>query len=217
MNGHYQDFLSLGGALKGGEEKVEELNVGVLGVRREVEGLRGLVRGREEEIRRLVEDRRRIRSDIEFGRGLVEWAERVGRLEERLMLTGGKEEKEERDDESEDEESLDGEILEDEDEDEAGEEEDILEFARLKRRVVEYVAIQRRAEHTGLRHPLILANQERMMRLRNTLLLDLRAALRQSKMMDVDGPGSLLKVLSLYRQLNASKEAVDAVNSLPKR
>ena len=50
VNTNYEQFLSLGSDLKGGEEKVEDVRVGLLGFKRGVEDVRGKVRERRGEV-----------------------------------------------------------------------------------------------------------------------------------------------------------------------
>lgn len=54
MNRDYAAFIGLGSSVKGGEQRVEDLKMGLLGFRREVEGVVGmLVKAREEVEREL--------------------------------------------------------------------------------------------------------------------------------------------------------------------
>ncbi|RMZ68104.1 hypothetical protein GMOD_00004289 [Pyrenophora seminiperda CCB06] len=71
VNSNYQDFLNLGNSLNGGEEKVEEVRVGLLGFRKEVDGLVDVVGSREEEVKKLLGERRDVRRKIETGRRLA--------------------------------------------------------------------------------------------------------------------------------------------------
>ncbi|KAI2476566.1 COG2 multi-domain protein [Pyrenophora tritici-repentis] len=66
VNSNYQDFLNLGNSLHGGEEKVEEVRVGLLGFRKEVDGLMEVVGSREEEVKELLDERRDVRRKIEY-------------------------------------------------------------------------------------------------------------------------------------------------------
>ena len=51
VNSNYQDFLGLGSSLKGGDEKVEEIRVGLLGFQKDVEGIRTNIEQREEDVK----------------------------------------------------------------------------------------------------------------------------------------------------------------------
>ncbi|KAI1538120.1 COG2 multi-domain protein [Pyrenophora tritici-repentis] len=86
VNSNYQDFLNLGNSLHGGEEKVEEVRVGLLGFRKEVDGLMEVVGSREEEVKELLDERRDVRRKIEVGRRLVDYDARLKELEAELMI-----------------------------------------------------------------------------------------------------------------------------------
>ena len=95
VNGDYEAFLRLGTDLRGGEERVEGVRVGVLGFGREVEGIRKGVQERLEEVGALLGERKAVRKDVVLGRGLLEIEERIGELEEGMgikELAGGEEE-----------------------------------------------------------------------------------------------------------------------------
>lgn len=210
VNGCYEEFLSLGGSVRGGEEKVEGLRVGLAGVGREISGLQGLVSEREAVVQRLVRERRVMRGEIAQGRGLMLWEGRVAALERGLMIDGvGSGGAGKGAESSEEEESLDFENEEDEG--------DVLGLARLKARVAEFMAVQRMAGRLGRGHPLIVANGERVARVRNTLLLDLGTALRQGRVEKMQGDGAVVEIMKLYRDLDAGKEAVRVLQGLKKR
>jgi hypothetical protein len=83
VNSNYQDFLNLGNSLNGGEEKVEEVRVGLLGFRKEVDGLKKVVDEREQEVGSLLEERRDARVKIELGRRLIDYDARTSTPRER--------------------------------------------------------------------------------------------------------------------------------------
>jgi DNA repair exonuclease SbcCD ATPase subunit len=64
VNGNYEEFLSLGGDLKGGEEKVEGVRVGLLGFQREVEGIRKAVQDRARETGELLREKKGLRKEV---------------------------------------------------------------------------------------------------------------------------------------------------------
>ncbi|THY27057.1 hypothetical protein D6D01_04256, partial [Aureobasidium pullulans] len=86
VNANYEEFLSLGLRLKGGEEKIEEVRVGVLGFSREVGNVRDAVAEKVQQVGTLLEEKRRIRKDVMVGRRLLEIEERLEDLEARLMV-----------------------------------------------------------------------------------------------------------------------------------
>lgn len=233
VNNHYDDFLSLGSSLKGGEERVEELRVGLLGMRREVEAQRAVMGEREAVVEGLLKERRRLRVEMEEGRRLIEWEGRLGELEGRLVVepaqrrhakddADGPLDGTSRDRESE-EEDEDAEYDSESDVDEGVDASDTsasLALSRLGRRVKDYRILQETARRIGDQHPLIVAQQARMVRVRNTLLLDLGNAIRYNQTRKgADGSAGstrLLKTMKLYRDLDASHEAVSVLRSLRK-
>ena len=89
VNDNYTDFLSLGERLKGGEEQIEEIRVGLLGFRGDVSGVRSAVAGRAEGVRELLQEKRTLREELVVGRRLLEVEERLGGLESRLGMATG--------------------------------------------------------------------------------------------------------------------------------
>ena len=79
-------FLELGGRLRGGEEKVEEVRVGLLGFERGVEEVRGRARAEAERVKVGMEGVREVRRGMRVGRALLEWEDRVSGLEKDLGL-----------------------------------------------------------------------------------------------------------------------------------
>ena len=221
MNNQYDEFLSLGGSLKGGEEKVEELRVGLMGLEKEVKGVKARVGAREAEVRRLLEEKRQLRVGMERGRRLLEWDRDLASLERRLMLGAqglgkGKDDAEsaESSEVSEDESDIDGTALElGDDEDDAAE----YEMAKLRKRVRDYATLRANAERLSVQHPFVVAQQARMAQVKNTLLLDLSTELKHtvSSKGGID-PQRTLQIMGLYRELDAAHEAVEVMKRLPK-
>ncbi|KAF1951637.1 hypothetical protein CC80DRAFT_496017 [Byssothecium circinans] len=216
VNSNYQDFLGLGRSLKGGDEKVEEVRVGLLGLRKEVEASKGLVAAREEEVGGLVREKEDVRRKIMVGRRLVEYDDRLRGLEEVLVIeTAGKvgvvngDRDRDGDVDSEDSEE-DSEEDEDEDEDDGvvG-----VSISRLRRHVLQY-RIVRELEKGLEEHPFIAAQASRMIKVRNTLLLDLSTALHQAKSAGLAGQGRVVKIMKIYADMEESAEAVEVLKSL---
>ena len=201
VNENYQDFLSLGSSLKGGDEKVEEVRLGLLGFKREVEGLRGKVDGRRKEVEELVEERKRIRESVQVGRRLLEIERKIGDLEERLMLASTGPRKAEVDEEkiilSESEEESDEEL-----------ESNGIGTPRLQRHMEQYMYIKGSMERIGPEHPFLVEQEERVLRLKQTILLDLNSALKQAVAGGEDMREDLLKLLWIYRQMGEASEAM---------
>ena len=199
----------MGRSLRGGEERVEEVRVGLLGVLREVEGLAEKVRERGGAVGGLAEERRRVRGQVVFGRGLLELERRVGGLEGGLGVKGVVEGEANGDGAGEGEEARgeddgfveEGEGLDDGDDDEEEDEEDdddMVLMKRLRRRMEQFVIIQRLAERLGEEHPFVAAREERRERLRKTLLLDMGNAMKRAVETDGETGEKELYMLKTY-------------------
>ena len=204
VNENYQDFLSLGSSLKGGDEKVEEVRLGLLGFKREVEGLRGKVDGRKKDVEELVEDRRRIREDIQVGRWLLEIERKIGDLEGRLLLasTGPREAEV-------NEEGIALSESEEESDEEPGS--SGIGILRLRRHMEQYMYIKGLVEKIGPEHPFLVKQEERMLRLKQTVLLDLNSALKQAVAGGETMEGDLLKLLGIFKQMGETTEAMQVL------
>jgi len=197
VNNEYQAFLTLGSDLSGGDEKVEEVRVGVLGFVKGVGQVRETVEERRHVAGELVAERERIWKEREVGRGLVEVNTRVGELEEILAVTG-----EGREDVSEDESEE-----EDEDEEEEGGQ-SLMGVGRLERLVRSYLGVRQLVEVIGPEHPFLVRQEGRLIRIRNTLLLDLGTSLKQAKASGQSAKNKLLRIVSLYGEMDEAKEAI---------
>lgn len=205
VNSNYQDFLNLGNSLHGGEEKVEEVRVGLLGFRKELDGLMGLVSTREEQVRELLEEKRDVRRKIEVGRRLIDYDARLKELEAELMIeTPGQETATAAEDVSDS----------DEDEDEDEEEQNYsVSIAKLRRNVVQYRLVLGLEKELG-EHPFIAAQNVRKTKVRTTLLMDLSTALQQAKKAGAAGSGRVMKIMKIYGDMDESAEAVKLLKTL---
>lgn len=207
VNTNYEQFLSLGADLKGGEEKIESVRVGLLGFKRGVEEVRGKVRERGEVVDGLLREKKSVSKEIAVGRGLLEVDARLEELEDRLMVASlwrtvdGNEESWSDSEEDEDEEDvLDARI--------GG-----TSTKKLRRLVDDYKDVDDLAEYLGREHPFIVAQQSRFMQIRNTILLDLATALKESA--GGNGfQGRVAKLLGIYSDLDAPHEAVKVLRDL---
>ncbi|KAK3110225.1 hypothetical protein LTR53_015689, partial [Teratosphaeriaceae sp. CCFEE 6253] len=86
VNGNYEEFLTLGADLRGGEEKVDGVRVGVMGFRREVEGVRKHVGERQEKMGGLMQEKQEVQRDVGVGRALLEVESRIGEMEATLGI-----------------------------------------------------------------------------------------------------------------------------------
>ncbi|KAI1313318.1 oligomeric golgi complex component, COG2-domain-containing protein [Xylaria venustula] len=201
VNANYASFLGLGDELRGGEDRVEDVRVALLGFRRAVEEVRTRVRERGVEVAGLTRELGVVRGEIEVGRKMVELEERVAALEGRLVvgsLGDGSEDSEDDDDDDDDEEE--GESVG-------------SSLGKLTQLAGDYVAVDELADEIGRDAPLVRKMEERMIRCRNTLLLDLNAALKEARKAGAPARGRLLKLMGIYATLDAQGEAVKALKS----
>ena len=195
VNNNYQDFLGLGDSLKGGEEKVEEVRLGLLAFRREVDTLRHTVTIRHDEVARLIEDRRSIVKAQRLGRNLLEIDAKLTYLEESLHLINAVQK----------DDGLDVEFLEsdsDSDEDES------TPITRLVYRTQQFILAMRIAGKVGTSHPFLVKQESRVSKIKQTLLLDLNNALRTLRASDKQPQDKILRLLTLYTELGEDAEAV---------
>jgi conserved oligomeric Golgi complex subunit 2 len=211
VNTNYEQFLSLGSDLKGGEEKVEDVRVGLLGFKRGVADVRAKVRERKAQVDGLLEEKKDLSRQIALGRKLLEVDARLEELEDRLMVASlgrtvnGAEE----------------DAWSDSEDDEDEEEDPAVEASvggtstrKLHRLVTDCRHVERLSASVGKDHPFIVAQQSRMLRVRNTILLDLSTALKQAASIGEGGKTRLIKILSIYRDLEAPDEAVKVLKDL---
>ncbi len=206
VNTNYEQFLSLGSDLKGGEEKVEDVRVGLLGFKRGVEDVRGKVRERKLEVEGLLSEKKTVSKEVAFGRKLLELDARLEELEDRLMVAslGSTVNGTEEDVWSESEE----------DEEELSTNGSGPSARKLHRLVVDYRHIEHLSTSIGKEHPFIVAQDSRTQRVKNTILLDLNTALKQTGPEGEAGRTKLIKILSIYRNLGADGEAVKVLKDL---
>jgi conserved oligomeric Golgi complex subunit 2 len=178
VNDNYTSFLNLGQKLSGGEERIEQVRVGLLGFQRDVTGLRDLVNVRSQEVRALLEQKRSLRKHLQLGRALLDVDERITDLEERLNLTSGKlhELNQEEDidvgfkDWSDDWSRVDE--LSDDDTDDG----DLPR--RLRKSVEDFLIVQQISKTCGRQHPFIQAQSDRVDVIGSILRRDMEAAIR---------------------------------------
>jgi hypothetical protein len=202
VNSNYTAFLSLGNELRGGDDKVEDVRVALMGFRRAVEEVKTRVTTRKDETGALNTELRDVRAAVEQGRKMLEVSERLSSLEERLALDSlpagaGKE----WDDESDEEEN------EDDDAFMGSSPVRLLASAQECSRIM--------ASTSTLPHdtPWAIKTEERLTKCQNTLLLDLSNALKEAKKAGVKGQDRVLKYLAVYRVLGAEAAAVKALRS----
>ncbi|KAL8724743.1 MAG: hypothetical protein Q9166_007782 [cf. Caloplaca sp. 2 TL-2023] len=197
VNENYEDFLSLGSNLRGGDEKVEEIRLGLLGFKRDVEGLKNMVDERRKEVEVLVNERKEIRRQMQIGRALLDVDQRLRELEQSLMVTSNGSHTEDNAQE------IDHGVSESDDDSDEGQEGGIL-ISRLNRHAKQYLLTQRIIRRVGPDHPFLMKQAGRMTKIKGTILLDLGNALKQAGGQDTE---QIMRVLAIYRDLGESQEA----------
>lgn len=196
MNGNYEEFLGLGSDLKGGEEKVEGVRVGLLGFQREVKTIQNSVRARAGEVGKLLQEKKVIRREAVLGRNLLEVSERLEDLEESLGIKPTAGDVGELDDEDEDEV----------DDASASASHRSFYLGRLRRHTQQYLSITRTIDRLGPSHPFLQAQGDRLVQVSKTVLIDLATALRQAK--SAQDPDAMLAVTRMYGDIGAEEESI---------
>ncbi|KAG6092969.1 hypothetical protein E4U30_004770 [Claviceps sp. LM220 group G6] len=199
VNANYTAFLSLGSELKGGDEKVGDVKVALLGFRRAVEEVKAKVARKRGEARQLNDELRLVRGHIEEGRKMLELDDRLAMLEKRLAL-----------------DSLPGGggggdwTSDSSDEDESDSAVGLVGSSpkRLLQSATQCGEAILLKESLDQDHPLVIKLEERLTRCRSTLLLDLGNALKEARGAGAEGHNRILKFLAIYRLLDAQNEAV---------
>lgn len=163
VNANYADFLSLGSALHGGDERIEQVRVGVLGFQRDVRGLRDRIDAQAHQMADLLEEKREMRADITVADDLLDIAESVEELEAKLLIAG---------------------CADDTDSETSGSDEDgapLVPLRRLDARIQRLLYVRAVSSRVGKEHPFVVGLQGRLAKIRTALMLDLGAAQKQSK------------------------------------
>ncbi|KAK6833484.1 hypothetical protein PG987_008178 [Apiospora arundinis] len=197
VNANYTSFLSLGSELKGGEERVEDVRVGLLGFRRAIEEVKGRVGDRGREIQGLNAELGGVRSEIETGRRMLELSDRLELLEGRLALDGA---------------NIDSDESE-EDEDEGDDQIVGSSATKLAALAKDYSTIEAMADDIGRDTPYVKKLADRIAKCRTTILLDLGTTIKAAKKAGVSGQDKLIKLMAVYATLDAEKDAIKALKS----
>ncbi|KAJ5176813.1 uncharacterized protein N7482_002690 [Penicillium canariense] len=216
VNENYQDFLSLGTALRGGEEKIEGVKVGLLSFQRDVQSIRDKVEARRQEVEGLLNEKRRLRTQADTGKDLLDYADRVEELEHRLIIADKSTSLKDvpADDESDSESDLYGSGSDDSDEEELQDGAAPVSLKRLERHVQKYVFLSAIAERVGENHPFLIAQQPRVAKVRSTVLLDLKTALEQASHAGDKRDARTMAVLHLYDMMGEDMSAVATLKNL---
>jgi len=207
VNSNYQDFLGLGRSLRSGDEKVEEVRVGLLGFRKEVDAVRQRVTEKELQVKQLLDERMKTRRHIAVGRALLDLDARLSVLESRLRVNtaGNQGTENESDDTSDNDESSD-------EDGEGGP--STVSVSQLRRHIQHYRLIQEIAAGVGEDHPLINSQTPRFTKIRSTLLLDLKTALQETKGSKSSRPDRIMRILRAYADMDESTAAIEILQSM---
>ncbi|KAI5841185.1 oligomeric golgi complex component, COG2-domain-containing protein [Morchella snyderi] len=202
VNRDYVDFIGLGSSLNGGDGRVEDLKMGLWGFKRDIEGVVGRIGEVVEEVERELKAREDIRADKTIARTLLALSQRLDELSSLLLLDGST---------PADSASL----LFDGDGDEGGAGGDgLTSIGRLRKIVSGYRhVVQHLLPHVPAHHPFLKAQLPRIAKVKNTLLLDLRSALKESKLGDVE---KTIVVMGFYADLGAESDAVKVLREMKK-
>ena len=198
MNDKYQDFLGLGDNLKGGEEKIEDVRLGLLGFRREIDTLHQVVAARHKEVAQLIEQRKQIIRIQRLGRTLLDIDSRLSGLEDSLHLNNTS---------NSAEESLDLDFLDSESDSDG---DSTISIGRLTYRIQQYVQVRRLIDKGGT-HPFLVKQEPRILQIKQTLVLDLNNTLRTLRTSPKQPQDKILKLLTLYGDLGEDAEAIKIV------
>lgn len=202
--------------------------MGLLGFRRDVEGLKNKVQERRREVEELLDEKIRIGKQIQLGRGLLELEGRVNELETRLMVKTSDHDGDQRpSSRSEHELNADTNVSEDDGDGSDEDDEDEADFnlgpgvspiSQIKRHAERYMYIQKVVQRLGPQHPFLVRLQDRIIRLRQTVLLDLNNALKSALAVQSAAPTGginnqdegrgLIKILAIYRDMGEAEEAL---------
>ena len=185
VNDNYQDFLELGSTLSGGEEKIEDIRVGVLAFQRNVTAVRDMVARKREEVADLLKQKKEIRQEIGVGRALLEIAERLDLLEETFNISKSRssepanEAKVQENGSQQWSAEWTGETTINESDDEYDSDETTAMPPRLKRRIEEFLILKHLVGKHRSQHPFILAQGGRIRKAEEILLSDLDMTIKQ--------------------------------------
>ncbi|EEH05402.1 conserved hypothetical protein [Histoplasma capsulatum G186AR] len=238
VNENYQDFLSLGSALTGGEEKVEQVRVGLLAFQRDVKGIRDGFEKRIDDISALLEEKKGLRKEVMLAYDLLDIEESIGELEDRLMIVDERDKRKGEigadgrvDGEGDDDEELHGIIESETEESDGGDDGDggnasgngsgsgrvpMVSLSRLGRHIHRYLYIKAMCGRIGEKHPFIVQQDNRMERIRMALILDLKTGVLQAKRCEKSREQKLQAAMRLYELIGEKTDDLDAETAMKK-
>ncbi|RAL09133.1 COG2 family protein [Aspergillus homomorphus CBS 101889] len=220
VNENYQDFLSLGIALQGGEEKVEQVRVGLLAFQRDVRAIRDKVEARQQDVEGLLKEKKRLKSEVNVGRALLDYADRIEELERKLMIGDTARQPRNKPSATTEPES-DSDLL-DSASDDSEEEElangppatPLVSLKTLEHHIQKYLYLTRLSARISDQHPFILGQQSRVAKIRSAVLLDLKTALDQASHAGDKRDKRTMAILRLYKIMGEDATAVSTLKNL---
>lgn len=228
VNDNYQDFLSLGTALKGGEEKVQEVRAALLAFERDVQTVREQFIARKGEVRCLLSEKKTTRSGIAMGYDLLDISGRIDVLEQNLMIRkdsaengvseqdGAEEDRDSgravADDEASDD-TLESEADDSDEEDVPGDRTDraaVVSLHRLERHVDDFLCLKAIIGRVGDKHPFVVNHEDRIAAIKSALQLDINTAMRHAAGVGKRRQDRALTALRLHRLIGEHGEATSA-------
>lgn len=194
VNDNYHAFLSLGSTLHGGEDRVQEVRLGLLSFQRDLTSVRDNVEERRKNAASLIEEKRTLMKHMQVGKALLDIAEQIEDLEASLMIGApGNGEMNGQPNDFSDDSDEDG-------------EDDALPIRRLERHVEQYLILKLLLQRQNPSQPYIASQSERITRIQSTLALDLEGALKQFKSVQEDEPNAVPTKFRLEKLLNYVNE-----------
>ena len=182
VNDNYQDFLSLGSSLAGGEERIEDVRVGLLSFQRDITSIRDKVEARRNEVMGFLQQKKLLRKDIGVCRAMLEIAERADELEKKLLISRPAQTIDMRTKDDDDHDwSADWKQETSYDSDDVEDDEDGSPITpKLRHRVEQYRVLRFLIQRQDQQHPFVVAQQARLKKIREVLGRDAEEALRQA-------------------------------------
>jgi len=183
VNDNYSDFLSLGSTLSGGEEKIEDIRMSLLGFQRDIQAIRDKVDTSRNEVVELLKEKRAIKQETGVGRSLLDIAERLDQLEEKLNISTARSTQPAKDSTQANGSLHWGqdwiETATNESDDEYDSDEASELPPQLKRRIEEFLILRHLTSKHSPRHPFILEQDARIRKIQEALLSGLDVAIKQ--------------------------------------
>ncbi|KAK6514072.1 hypothetical protein TWF506_008498 [Arthrobotrys conoides] len=202
VNRDYADFVGLGSSLRGGEGKVNDLKLGVMGFAREIEGVKEKVMKVSNEMEKDMAVKKEIARKKALARNLLTLDARLSQLESLLLLKGQHEN--------------DDHILT-LDLDETSNS-SLTSLPRLQKLVTSYLYLKHVLSKIPPAHPFIKAQGKRLKQAKQTLSDDLSRALKECRAELNDGElgederkeleGRLVEILKLWSEVGETRDAV---------